>query len=52
LDPGESADHYLLGRIYQRSGKSDLAKEQFRLTEQLIHSKSADSSGMASGVPH
>jgi tetratricopeptide (TPR) repeat protein len=52
LDPGESADHYLLGRIDQRSGKSDLAKEQFRLTEQLIHSKSAGSSGMASGVPH
>ncbi len=48
LDPGESADHYLLGRIYQRSGKADLAKEQFRVTEELIHAKGANSSGMAS----
>jgi len=49
LDPGESPDHYLLGRIYQRSGKSELAGEQFRLTEQLIHAKSPGSSnGMAS----
>jgi tetratricopeptide (TPR) repeat protein len=41
LEPGESADHYLLGRIYQRSGKSELAGQQFRLTEQLIHAKAA-----------
>jgi len=51
LDPGESSDHYLLGRIYQRSGKRELAGEQFRLTEQLIHSKGTGSSnGMASGM--
>ena len=47
LDPRESADHYLLGRIYQRSGMGELAKEQFRITEQLIHSKSSKG-GMAS----
>jgi len=54
LDPGESADHYLLGRIYQRSGNSELAKKQFRITEQLIHAQSSgSSSGMASGIsPH
>ncbi len=53
LDPNDSGDHYLLGRIYQRSGKSELAKEQFGLTEQLIHAKSANSKGMASGTgPH
>jgi tetratricopeptide (TPR) repeat protein len=50
LDPGESSDHYLLGRIYQRSGRSDLAGEQFRLTEQLIHAKDARS-GMATMNP-
>ncbi len=50
LDPNESANHYLLGRIYQRSGKADLAKEQFRLTETLIRSKSSGSGGMASGA--
>src|SRR5271154_4000903 len=44
LEPGESPNHYLLGRVYQRSGKSELAGEQFRLTEQLIHSKSPGSS--------
>jgi tetratricopeptide (TPR) repeat protein len=48
LDQGESSDHYLLGRIYQRLGKGELGKEQFRITEQLIHAKSA--SGMASGM--
>jgi tetratricopeptide (TPR) repeat protein len=55
LDPGESANHYLLGRIYQRCGNSELAKEQFRITEQLIHSHSSGpSGGMASGIsrPH
>jgi Flp pilus assembly protein TadD len=49
VDPGESSNHYLLGRIYHRSGKSELAAEQFRLTEQLIHAKGQGSSnGMAS----
>jgi tetratricopeptide (TPR) repeat protein len=51
VDPGESSNHYLLGRIYQRSGKSELAAEQFRLTEQLIHAKGHGSSnGMASQI--
>ncbi|HXB99015.1 MAG TPA: tetratricopeptide repeat protein [Terriglobales bacterium] len=50
LDPSESSNHYLLGRIYQRSGKSEMSKEQFRITEQLIHAKSANTSGMASGL--
>ncbi|MGA7217822.1 MAG: tetratricopeptide repeat protein [Candidatus Sulfotelmatobacter sp.] len=48
LDADESANHYLLGRIYQRSGSRELAAEQFRLTEQLIHSKGSKD-GMASG---
>src|SRR5580692_2397775 len=48
LDPSDSSDHYLLGRIYQRSGKSEQSQEQFRITEKLIHSKSLNSSGMAS----
>jgi tetratricopeptide (TPR) repeat protein len=50
VEPGESSDHYLLGRIYQRSGKSELAAEQFRLTEQLLHAK-GPGSGMASMNP-
>jgi tetratricopeptide (TPR) repeat protein len=39
LDPGQSSNHYLLGRIYQRSGSRALAAEEFRLTEELIHNK-------------
>ncbi|MGA8274396.1 MAG: tetratricopeptide repeat protein [Candidatus Sulfotelmatobacter sp.] len=51
LDAGESSDHYLLGRIYQRTGENDLAKEQFRITEQLVKLKgSASTSGMTSGM--
>jgi tetratricopeptide (TPR) repeat protein len=50
LDPGQSSNHYLLGRIYQRSGSRALAAEQFRLTEELIHSKDLDSNDrMSSG---
>jgi tetratricopeptide (TPR) repeat protein len=53
LDAGDSSNHYLLGRIYQRSGKSEMAKEQFAITEKLIHSKSSSSGGMATGMgPH
>jgi tetratricopeptide (TPR) repeat protein len=48
LEPKESSDHYLLGRIYQRSGKAELAGEQFRITEELIHAKSSSAAGMAS----
>jgi tetratricopeptide (TPR) repeat protein len=51
LSPNDSSGHYLLGRIYQKQGKADQAKEQFRLTSQLIHDKDAKSqSGMASGA--
>jgi len=50
VDPNESSNHYLLGRIYQRSGERELAREQFRLTEQLIHAKSSNASGMSSGT--
>src|SRR5580704_13328428 len=48
LDPGQSSNHYLLGRIYQRSGSRALAAEQFRLTEELIHSKDLDSNDRTS----
>jgi tetratricopeptide (TPR) repeat protein len=51
LSPNDSSGHYLLGRIDQRLGKTDQAKEQFRLTSELIHDKDAKSqSGMASGA--
>jgi tetratricopeptide (TPR) repeat protein len=42
LDPGQSSNHFLLGRIYQRSGSRALAAEEFRLTEELIHNKDLD----------
>lgn len=48
LDSGDSTDHYLLGRIYQRTGKTELAKEQFRITEELMKQKPSTSNGMAS----
>jgi tetratricopeptide (TPR) repeat protein len=51
LRPADSSGHYLLGRIYQRLGQSEAAKEQFRLTSELIREKDAKSqSGMASGI--
>jgi tetratricopeptide (TPR) repeat protein len=50
-DPNDSSSHYILGRIYQRTGKGNLAREQFRITEKLIQAKSASpGSGMASGM--
>jgi tetratricopeptide (TPR) repeat protein len=54
LDPGDQASHYLLGRIYQRLGKADLAAEQFKKTESMIHdSEGKPGSGMQSGMsPH
>jgi tetratricopeptide (TPR) repeat protein len=51
LEPAESSNHYLLGRIYQRSGKAEFAKEQFSITERLIQAKSSNSSGMATASP-
>ena len=48
LEPADSSYHYLLARIYQRLGKSDLAAQQFKLTEGLIKSKGTDAT--ANGV--
>jgi len=45
LNPRDSSGHYLLGRVYQRLEKKDLAKEQFQLTSQLLHEKDANSPG-------
>jgi tetratricopeptide (TPR) repeat protein len=41
LEPGEGPNHYLLGRIYQRLGKAELAAQQFRKTDDLIHKSDA-----------
>jgi Tfp pilus assembly protein PilF len=48
LDPNNSSPHYLLGRVYTRMGKSELAAEQFKITENLIHQQNSKSGGMAS----
>lgn len=45
LDSGDSSSHYLLGRIYRHSGKSELAEEQFRITEELIRKKGTEGAG-------
>lgn len=51
LNPNDSSGHYLLGRVYQRLGRKDLADEEFRRTSELIRDKAANShGGMASGV--
>jgi tetratricopeptide (TPR) repeat protein len=51
LNPKDSSGHYLLGRIYQRLGRKELANEEFRRTSELIRDKDANSPrGMASGV--
>jgi tetratricopeptide (TPR) repeat protein len=51
LNPKDSASHYLLGRVYQRLGRKELANQEFRATAELIHDKDANSpGGMASGV--
>jgi Tfp pilus assembly protein PilF len=51
LDPSDSSGHYLLGRIYQRLNRKELATEQFRMTAELIHNKNLNSpTGMASGT--
>lgn len=54
MEPGDRPGHYLLGRIYQRLGKSDLAAQQFRKTEDMIHQGDGNpGSGMSSGMdPH
>ena len=48
LDPDNSSPHYLLGRVYSRMGKSALAAEQFKTTENLIRQQNSKSGGMAS----
>ncbi len=51
LNPKDSSSHYLLGRVYQRLGRKELADLEFRKTADLIHDKDANShGGMASGV--
>ena len=51
LNPKDSSGHYLLGRVYQRLGRKELAGLEFRKTADLIHDKDANShGGMASGV--
>jgi len=49
IDPGDSSAHYLLGRIYHRLGKADLAAQHFHITEQLIREEQSKTGGM--GVP-
>jgi len=50
LNPKDSAAHYLLGRIYHRLGKSDLAAQHFSITEELIRLERANTGGMGSGM--
>jgi Tfp pilus assembly protein PilF len=49
LDDANSANHYLLGRIYQKQGKKDLAAQQFTMTNNLIGKKNSTESGMSTG---
>jgi len=46
LDTKNAPAHYLLGRIYQRTGKPDLAAQQFKLTDELMRSQGENSGGM------
>ena len=46
LDPKDAAAHYLLGRIYHRLGKSDLATQHFNTTEELIRLERSKTGGM------
>jgi Flp pilus assembly protein TadD len=48
FDPENTSPHYLLGRVYSRMGKSELAAEQFKITQNLIHRQNSKSGGMAS----
>ena len=45
LEPGDRPGHYLLGRIYQRLGKAELAGQQFRKTEDMIRDSDAKPGG-------
>ena len=48
LAPDDSSSHYLLGRIYRRLAKADLASQEFQRTGELLKSSQAKSSGMGS----
>jgi tetratricopeptide (TPR) repeat protein len=41
LAPDESSYHYLLGRVYAKAGKQDLAAAQFQETDALLKKKGA-----------
>jgi len=43
LNSKDSSGHYLLGRIYQRLERKDLANEQFQITSRLLHDRDAHS---------
>jgi Flp pilus assembly protein TadD len=45
IDSNSRESHYLLGRIYQRLGLSDLAAQEFKITESLIRTQDVDGSG-------
>lgn len=49
LSPTEGSYHYLLGRIYAKLGKSDLASQQFKLTEELLKNKGTKAGETAMG---
>jgi tetratricopeptide (TPR) repeat protein len=48
LNPKDPTAHYLLGRIYQRLNKTDLAAKEFKLTEELRRFEDAGRNGMGS----
>jgi tetratricopeptide (TPR) repeat protein len=51
LNPKDSSGHYLLGRVYQRLGRKELADQEFRATSELLREKNTNSpGGMASGA--
>ncbi len=47
LDPNEGSYHYMLGRVYAKLGKGDLAAQQFKLTEELLKPKGSSDAATA-----
>jgi Tfp pilus assembly protein PilF len=47
IDSTSRESHYLLGRTYQRLGLTELAAQEFKITENLIREQDASGSGMA-----
>jgi len=45
IDSTSRESHYLLGRTYQRLGLSDLAAQEFKITESLIRTQDVGGSG-------